>query len=149
MCSGETINYSLASTPELSSGLCYYYRPMVSCQTGRRVKGQGGGGQQGGTLLSHSDHKLWREGVLRELSASCLQLPQLSHTHPSPPACDNAVMWFLVIFLWHPVCPASVPAAVSPVLLPPLLFLPQSPVEEVTGYCNRYSGSVRANAELC
>lgn len=33
------INYSLATTPELSSGLCYYHKPMVSCCFKRQWRG--------------------------------------------------------------------------------------------------------------
>lgn len=36
----HVINYSLATTPELSSGFCYYHKPMVSCCFKRQWRGE-------------------------------------------------------------------------------------------------------------
>lgn len=90
-----------------------------------------------------------------ELSAGCLLLPKLSHTphfssfYPSPLAHSaKRHMWSLILrCLLCPLCPPT-PHRCS-VLLPQPLFLSLSPVEEVPGQCNWYSGTVRANAEPC
>lgn len=116
-------------------------------------RGVGGGGW----------HKLLTEGVLVELSASCLLLPILSY---SPILFSRLLSALLCFHLCrhlkkHPPCPASVLAFISPSV--PLCPPPPTPScshhpyisvsvasgGDVPGQCNWYSGSVRANAEAC
>lgn len=106
------INYSSASTPELSSDLCYYYRPWsdgtLRCKENNFNFIENGRGHYGARGKACYDawetEKLQTEGqcALIELSSSHLQLPKLSHTPPFIP------LFLLICTIFSfPSCPSS------------------------------------------
>lgn len=190
------INYSLDSTPELSSGLCYYYQLMVSHRFEKQRKLQL---HKSGPRIIKDREERWAsyaalitlekrkpadrgsaDGVKCQLftapktptySLFPLLLSVSSHPFSRPKRGPLLRTAFSLLshshlssfYIVYPLCPSSVLAFISPsvpaphptppyrrsVLLPQPLFLSLSPVEEVPGQCNWYSGSVRANAEPC